>query len=500
MKSASRIPNQRINRSDRRNPSTRRIALCLEALESREVRSVANLWTSGATVFVKTDDYSTGVEVVQSGSHVAIVEVGTNRVWSYSGVGRVEFQGGAGDDRFVNKISWLPITAFGFAGNDYLEGYSGNDTFVGGPGNDKLFGYGGDDLMWGGAGNDVLLAGGGNDQMWGGPGNDRLNGRAGYDKYWGGYGSDVLIAIDETTGDEVRGGPDGDVIWVDRNNSVNDPIYGSESIDKLQHVPWFANGADRSLNGDKIADPWTKSGHSYKSFAGNPLFSSSGPSTWDIRQGDLSDCWILAGLGAIAHDNPGTLRSYIVNFDDGTYGVRLGSNYYRVDSDLPVAGSSSTTPAYAQLGANKSMWVAIVEKAYAHYRTGANSYASLEFGWSVDLNKAFGTTVPGDYAISGYGSATAMANAISNLWNKYEAVTIGFAGGSIYSGAPLVNNHMYTVHSVTLNGWGAVASITLRNPWGTDGAGNDGNTNDGLVTLTPTQIFGSTGRINWGRV
>ena len=28
------------------------------------------------------------------------------------------------------------------------------------------------------------------------------------------------------------------------------------------------------------------------------------------------------------------------------------------------------------------MWVAVVEKAYAHYRTGANSYASLSGGWA----------------------------------------------------------------------------------------------------------------------
>jgi hypothetical protein len=31
-------------------------------------------------------------------------------------------------------------------------------------------------------------------------------------------------------------------------------------------------------------------------------------------------------------------------------------------------------------------------------------------------------------------------------------------------------------------------SITLRNPWGNDGAGNDGNTADGYVTVTGEQF------------
>lgn len=145
------------------------------------------------------------------------------------------------------------------------------------------------------------------------------------------------------------------------------------------------------------------------------------------------------------------------------------------------------------------MWVAIVEKAYAHYRTGANTYASLEGGWSVHVNRAFGATSAGEKSISSYGSATALANDIYTRWANYQAVTVGFAGGSVSSGSPLINNHMYTVWSVTRNAAGQVVSIRLRNPWGTDGAGNDGN-NDGFVTVTPAQLFGSTGRVNWGRV
>jgi hypothetical protein len=354
-------------------------------------------------------------------------------------------------------------------------------------------------MMWGEAGNDVLRGMDGNDQLMGGGDSDRLNGGAGNDRMWGGDGSDVMIAIDNGTSDSVQGDGGADILWVDRTWISNDSLPGLASEDRAQYVTGFTNGADRTLNGDRIGDPTTLSGHTYKRFSGRQLFSSSGPRGTDIDQGGLGDCWMLAGLSAIAHDNNFAIRQRVVDFDDGTYGVRLGNNFYRVDDDLPVTSLSSSNPAYANFGAEGSMWVAIVEKAYAHYRTGANSFASLEGGWSIHVNQAFGSTSAGERSISSYGNATAMANDIYARWNSYQAVTVGFAGGSIASGARLVNGHMYTVWSVSRNSAGQVTSITLRNPWGTDGVGSDGN-DDGLVIVTPAQLFGSTGRVNWGAV
>lgn len=167
-----------------------------------------------------------------------------------------------------------------------------------------------------------------------------------------------------------------------------------------------------------------------------------------------------------------------------------------------MASSSSTAPIYAGLGNGDSMWVSIVEKAYAHYRTGANSYASIENGWAVEVNRAIGTTAAGDRAISSYSSAAALGTEIYNRWNNYEAVTIGFVGEKKagVGGAQLIMGHMYTVISVSRNSAGTVTRITLRNPWGVDGAGDDGNPSDGLVTVTPDQLFRYDGRLNWGRV
>ena len=522
-------------RSQNRRSKSRR-TLVFDNLESRQVLSVSSLWFSGATLVVKTDNAATSVNVSQVGSNAQIQEVSSGRTWSYasSSVGTVEFQGGAGNDRFVDYVYNLPIRAFGSGGNDYLEGWNAADYFDGGDGNDQLVGYGGDDLMfggpgndvllgmdgndqlvggdgddrcdggvgndsmWGQNGNDVLLGGDGNDQLVGGDGDDHLNGGAGSDSMWGQNGNDVLIALDNVLTDYVEGDAGRNILWVDKTGSSTDSIYGATSSDKVQYVTGFANGADRTLNGDRLADPTVKSGHTYKMFSGNPLFSSAGPQASDIRQQQLGDCYLMAGLAAIANDDAFALRQNVVDFDDGTYGVRLKDNFYRVDNDLPVDIASFTRPVYADLGAQNSMWPAIVEKAWA---TGlgrvANSYASIEGGGPAGVNEAFGAIFTSDREFDSYANATALANDISYHWNCYDAVTVGFYSPS--SGVPLIGNHVYTVMYVTCN-LGVVTSITLRNPWGVDGAGHDSNPYDGLVTVTPDQLFGSGGFVVWGHV
>ncbi|WP_315852267.1 C2 family cysteine protease [Lignipirellula cremea] len=427
----------------------------------------------------------------------------------YGGAGNDLLSGGAGNDLVSGNDGNDEVYGglgndilYGGLGNDMLSGNEGNDKLYGDAGNDTMYGGDGDDYLWGQDGDDLLLGGNGNDQLMGGYGNDQLNGGAGADKMWGEYGNDVLIAIDNGTTDYVEGGSGADTLWVDKGSS-RDSVYGLTSSDQLQEVKSFANGADKTLNGDRITDPKVAAaGEKYRTFSDNPLFSTSGPQTTDVRQGSLGDCYLLAGLGAIAKDSPQAIRSSVVDFNDGTYGVRLGDKFYRVDNDLVVKTSTSTTPAYAKLGAQNSMWVAVVEKAYAHYRTGANSFASIEGGWSVELNRAFGSTTAGAKSIQSYTSATALANDIANRVKAGQAVTIGFTGEKkVGKGpAPIITGHQYTVMSVKVVN-GAVASITLRNPWGTDGGGSkDSNPNDGLITVTPAQLLAYVGNVNWGKV
>lgn len=84
--------------------------------------------------------------------------------------------------------------AFGFGGNDTLNGTDrSNDFAYGGTGNDLLRGFGGDDFLFGQTGNDVLQGGAAIDNLFGGKGNDSLDGGAGGDYLAGGMQDDVYV-------------------------------------------------------------------------------------------------------------------------------------------------------------------------------------------------------------------------------------------------------------------------------------------------------------------
>ena len=167
-----------IRATARRRDRTR---LIIESLERRSLMAVTATWVNGSTWAVQTDNAATTVTVGQSGSNLTLTEGGSGRTWYRAAglVGSVQFHGGAGSDRFINNVSYLPVTGFGYGGNDYLEGYNGADQFLGGEGADTLVGYGGNDSLWGGAADDLINGMGGDDY---------LDGEDGFDTIYGGDG------------------------------------------------------------------------------------------------------------------------------------------------------------------------------------------------------------------------------------------------------------------------------------------------------------------------
>jgi len=214
----------------------------------------------------------------------------------------------------------------------------------------------------------------------------------------------------------------------------------------------------------------------YASFASQPLFTD-GPQYSDIRQGSLGDCYYLATLASLADADPSTIRHAIRPLPDGTYLVRFYRNgspvYVRIDADLPVTSGGSLV--YARLSATGEMWVPLMEKAYAWFRTGANAYASIELGW---LDEA--------YASFGHGSLTTYTFAPDAV--LYAALSTGRAAAESRVGAsgPIIASHAYAVMAA-FNADGA-QYVQVYNPWGTDGTMYDANPCDGLVMLTFSQF------------
>jgi hypothetical protein len=394
-------------------------------------------------------------------------------------------------------------------GREVLNGGTGGDTIEAGKGNDKASGGKGNDWINGGEGNDVLVGGLGDDWLGGGAGDDKLD---------GGDGSDTIVAIDGTATDVIAPGEGTDYVWRDFAGFGGDAVDGTTEGDFVNDVDEFDNeGADLTLDGDRIPLPETANGDVFETFTDRPLFSSAGPDVFDINQGALGDCYFLAGLGAAVESNQDAIRSRVVDFGDGTYGVHLGEFFYRVDNRLVVARYGNAQLNYVSFGAEGSVWASVMEKAFCHFRVdGADSYPSIEGGFSFDvLNAVFESPDSQQIFFNEMGSVlteSQMTAIIIEMMSRdpdtgelLYAPTLGF--DFVTPGIPLLAAHQYVVLDYDLDGYtGLVSSVTLYNPWGIDGVPDmflpaDTNPNDGIVVITlPELIGGTAGSFEFGTV
>jgi hypothetical protein len=240
-----------------------------------------------------------------------------------------------------------------------------------------------------------------------------------------------------------------------------------------------AQYVSKTIAGQSLADPQIDGyATGYSNFSGNPLFVN-GPQFNDIRQGENGDCYFLASLGALAQNEPQDIVQAIAPLGDGTYAVRYYRNgqavYLRIDGDLPVNGGSLC---YARAGSQGQIWAPLMEKAYAFFRYGQNSYTSLWGGWMADVFHDVVNSGSNTLWISPSSSPTSIATFLSTQLQAGHAVT---AGSNSNSPGPIVGNHAYMVQSVTTTAQGTF--VTVYNPWGFDGASFDSNPGDGLLTL-----------------
>jgi hypothetical protein len=313
----------------------------------------------------------------------------------------------------------------------------------------------------------------------------------GYDKVYGGAGNDTIISFGGGASHRVFGGGGTDSLWVDGNTDIPDATAADLAGGYVHQVQQFYESVSMNIGGQSLSDP-TASG-TYVNYASHPLFTD-GPNYSDIRQGASGDCYFVASLAALAYSSPSTISQMITSLGDGTYAVRYYSAgspvYVRVDADLPTSGGSLV---YANFSPTGEMWVPLAEKAYAFFRYGTNSYASLDSGSTSTVL----TQVANGYTRTLFtgGTDSFFYNVIVNDLAAGRSVTLN--SDSNASG-PVIGSHSYAVENAfALNG---TMFVTLYNPWGydggsdstsykTDGTGpGDNNSGDGLVTLTMAQV------------
>jgi hypothetical protein len=106
----------------------------------------------------------------------------------------------------------------------------------------------------------------------------------------------------------------------------------------------------------------------------------------DINQGYIGNCWIMAAISALA-EIPGRVNDIFVSKDlsaKGIYAVQLytlGIPFTQIVDDwLPMDGN---TTIFAGVGKDKSVWAAVLEKAFAkrygnwEHTVGGWMYASV---------------------------------------------------------------------------------------------------------------------------
>ena len=497
-----------------------------------KLNGTSKSWNAGSVASVRFTGKAGNDSFTNSTSlpTIAYGDSGNDRITT--GAGNDTLYGGDGDDTLDGQAG--TDTLRGGKGNDRLEGGDGKDTLNGEAGNDTLYGengddtlrgdagidwiyggsgndiaYGGDDLdylygeagkdtlrgengqdyLTGGDGDDYLYGNSGDDGIFGDAGDDHLYGGTGADQIYGGDGQDTLVGLDGAATDIIYGQDDFDSFWTDQSDTISD-ASDSENSTNVHRIRSFANGADRTLDGDHIADP--TDGHNYKNFAYRPLFASDGPTENDIDQGALGDCWLLASMGAAALTSQNAVYQTVVDLGDGTYAVRLGGDhYYRVDADLPTQSATSWALSYAGLGIEDSLWAAIVEKAYTHYRTGANTYASIENGSGPEGLAGINATGTDSTYFSEYANGQAILNDVATRLDNGRALTCAFL--DVGGGAPVIASHEYTVVGVNRDAVGNVTSVRLRNPHGPSG-------DDAAVTVTGAQLAACVGWIALGSV
>jgi hypothetical protein len=346
--------------------------------------------------------------------------------------------------------------------------------------------------IWGNLGDDTLI---------GGSGDDSLFGQLGTDCLVGGAGDDQLVTIGDSRNDQVTGGDGFDTFWVDDADTERVTDLSADEImnNAVQRVSRFfgftklKKGAERAaragtdLLGEDLPDPdlGTDPSVAYKNFSSLPLFAADGPSPDDIEQGAVGDCWYLSTLGATARRDPAAIRHTVIELGDGTYAVRFEDAnsqpvYVRVDGDLPTTSWGALQ--YANAGRDNSLWVAVMEKAYACFRFGSlASYTDLDGGWMSEAFDALGYT---SHAIWRADNAQDLLSQMADELQQGKAVTVAILNPARNS--PLIGSHAYDVVSADTT----AGTLVLRNPWGIDGVGNDGH-DDGYVTVTADQMYAS---------
>jgi Calpain family cysteine protease len=258
--------------------------------------------------------------------------------------------------------------------------------------------------------------------------------------------------------------------WIDTTDTFN----GQGAAHRIATLA----GNVAKTTGTALANP-TDAGRTMKTTGS---LWGTGPVVSDANQGAIGDCYFVSSLAAFASIKPSTLAESAVDMGDGTYIVqfiRAGAPVFvRVSNDIST--STGTTYRFARPGTSGSVWAPIMEKAFAYFRSGVNTYASISGGWMGEVYTALGVA-SSTFWMSGMTEST-LFSTVSSALSSGKPVTFGTTA----TPPNLVGSHAYTLISATRDSNG-IARYMVRNPWGVSGTSIESST--GYATLTFEQMM-----------
>ncbi|MBW4508835.1 MAG: pre-peptidase C-terminal domain-containing protein [Scytonematopsis contorta HA4267-MV1] len=290
------------------------------------------------------------------------------------------------------------------------------------------------------------------------------------------------------------------------SNKVVNSDVANQTYQRTQLGNLFAGSAAGQL--EKLVQKWflgsdrpelTSSNFVYREAQGT-LFRN-GIDYKDITQGQVGNCYFLAGLSVTAFRTPNVIESMFIDNGDSTFTVRFYKNdgvadYVTVDrylatlSDINSNYLTGGNIPYAKIGGKhdnptNELWVALAEKAYAQINESGwtlgpgseqrvNSYQAIESGFGggaiTDItgrSTEYDTLDNSDF------------NSVVSAFNQGQMLYFGSRSKSEVA-ANVVQNHGYIM--VGYNS--STQKVRLYNPWGVNGGTDEGVLKDGFLDLS----------------
>uniref|UniRef100_A0A182YCB5 Calpain n=1 Tax=Anopheles stephensi TaxID=30069 RepID=A0A182YCB5_ANOST len=236
----------------------------------------------------------------------------------------------------------------------------------------------------------------------------------------------------------------------------------------------------KPLSNDEPPIRWKRPGE----IVSEPKFVTDGYSRFDVRQGQLGNCWFIASCATLT-SHPKLFERVVPQdngqFDEGNYAGAFHFHFWQygqwveviVDDRLPVS-SGGNVLLYMSSSVREEFWAALLEKAYAKLH---GSYNALTGGSGVEGMVDLTGGIAEFYRLDGTEPDDLFDRVERNLARK-SLLTAGINGdreGRLQS-VNLLSTHEYSVTKVTrLNASQHmlpsglaedVRLICVRNPWG----------------------------------